>query len=181
MVLRSSGGVDKVAKRAIQLTSTTLGVRSRRSKGNDITILSLRISCAHNRKTTPSRTSAGKSRRPSGGSPAVIQVRAWSVIAGGLTDSDLILCVKFAILVNGFGVGTFRDRGALPPTSVLHLSYDFPLAMRGCSGSCRNTQDLRPLISLEWIRVRVGDRRAKEWKQIKAQCVAIPLRRPSAL
>ena len=32
-------------------------------------------------------------------------------------------CVKIAVSVNGFGVETFRDRGALPPTSVIHPSY----------------------------------------------------------
>lgn len=63
---------------------STLRFRGHESKGKDITILSFRISCAHNRRTTFSRISMGKPRRLGEGLPAVIQVgglRGWSVFA----------------------------------------------------------------------------------------------------
>jgi len=71
-----------------------------KSKGNDITILSFKISCARSRSTTFSRISVGKPRRLSGGLPAVIQagdLRAWSAFAD--RRSVLMLCVKVVVSV----------------------------------------------------------------------------------
>ena len=127
------GSANKVWEVGTNIQST-LGVRNRRSKRSRITILNLKMSCAGNCRTTSSRISVGKSRRVSGGLPAVIQGRALSVTPDGRTNGDLTLCVKFAILLNGFGIRAFRNKGALPPTAFAHLPHK--LVMRGYSRSC---------------------------------------------
>jgi len=138
------------------ISQSILRVRSQ-SKESGITILSLKISCAHKCRTTSSRISVGKSRRPRGGWQAAIQVRARSATADAI-----------ATVVNGFGIQTFRDRGALPPTSVTHQLCNFPLAMRGYSRNCIDADDLRPLIlhgssGLKWgIAVRGSGNKSRD-------------------
>jgi len=133
-VLCSRGGVDEVPKCAIQLLGhgVKYPINVGESDGNDITILSLRISCARNCRTTFSKISVGRSKRPSGWWRAAIQVRARSVLAGPLCQN------RAPPWLNGFGVQTFtfRAKGALPPPSVRHPSYNLPLAMHGYSGKC---------------------------------------------
>ena len=58
--------------------------RDRQCKKVSLTIRSFGISRAYSRRITFSKISMGKSRRPNGGLPAVIQVggaRAWTVFA----------------------------------------------------------------------------------------------------